>query len=438
MRAKPWYSLALLVAAGPAFGQTYSLAESTKEGDCTLITIETSLTGELKVSRDGKPAAVKIAAKNEHTLVEKVLATEKGLPKRTARRYTAAVSRATLDGEKAERSLATNRRLIVAERASDALFCYSPAGPLTRSDLEIVSEHFETLHLAGILPANEVRLGETWKVENNVVQSLCLFDGLISHELTAKLKEADANSALIGIEGPAKGIENGALANLTITATARYDFARKRITTIEWSQKDSRDQGPASPASEVETKTVLKRELLAQEPAELNAAALAQIPKGDELPASMSNLVHRDPAGRYQFLHSRDWHTVVQTDFHLVMRLLDRGDFIAQTTVTTWTNAGPGKHLTPVEFEKLVGTGRGWKMDEVAERSEVPTDADRWCYRITAGGELDGVKVMQTFYVVASPAGEQMILTFTMKPTAASKIGTRDLAIVNAVDFGNK
>src|SRR5688500_9761860 len=105
MRAKPWYALALLVAAGPAFGQSFTLVESPKEGECTRLTIETTLTGQLKVTRDGKPAAIKINAKNEHSLVEKVLATEKGLPKKTARHYATAVSRATLDGEKAERNL---------------------------------------------------------------------------------------------------------------------------------------------------------------------------------------------------------------------------------------------------------------------------------------------------------------------------------------------
>ena len=62
-------------------------------------------------------------------------------------------------------------------------------------------------------------------------------------------------------------------------------------------------------------------------------------------------------------------------------------------------------------------------MEEVIDRGEVPTDADRWVYRITARGELEGSKVVQNFYVVATASGEQMILTFTMKPA-----GDRDWA----------
>jgi hypothetical protein len=441
MRTRLWKILGLsiaVLAAHPALAQTYALVESPREGECFRIYAVTTLTGELRVTRDAKSVPVKITAKNEHTLLEKTLATEKGLPRKTSRHYLTATAQATLAGDPVQRTLSADRKLIVAERTGDALFCYSPAGPLTRNELEVVSEHFETLYIPGVLPTKEVQLGETWKIEDNVVQALCLFDGLISHDLAAKLKEVDAKTAVIAITGPAKGIENGALANLTIAASLRYDFASKRIVSIEWSQKDSRDQGPASPAAEVETKTVLKRELLAQEPAELNAAALAQVPSGSDLPASLTSLVHRDPAGRYQFLHSRDWFMVAQTDHHLVMRLLDRGDFVAQATVTMWTKAGVGKHMTPAEFEKLVGTGTGWKIDQIMEKSEVPTDSDRWAYRITASGELEGTKVAQNFYVLAGAAGEQIILTFTMKPASASKIGTRDLAILNAVDFPKK
>ena len=59
-----------------------------------------------------------------------------------------------------------DRRLIVAQRTGESLFCYAPAGPLTRADLEVVSEHFETLHLTGVLPGKEVEVGDTWKLDS--------------------------------------------------------------------------------------------------------------------------------------------------------------------------------------------------------------------------------------------------------------------------------
>ena len=59
------------------------------------------------------------------------------------------------------------------------------------------------------------------------------------------------------------------------------------------------------------------------------------------------------------------------------------------------------------------------------------TDADRWAYRVSARGVLDGTAVVQNFYVVANANGDQAILTFTLRPASAARIGTRDLELVN-------
>jgi hypothetical protein len=427
-----------LAASSGATAQTFHLAETSREGDCFRLKSETTVTGTLKVGRDGKQVPVKIAAKNEHALLERVLVVEKGLTRKTVRHYATAVSRASIDNEKMERTLAADRRLIIAQRASDSLFCYSPTGPLSRSELEVVSEHFETLHLPGMLPGRDVRVGDTWKLDPGVAQSVCLFDGLISHELVGKLKEVSGNTAIVVIEGTAKGIENGALASLNVSASMTYDLSAKRIVGVEWKQKDSRDQGPVSPAAEIDSTTTLKRELLDREPEELNSSVVAAIPAGYDPPAAVQQLLHRDPRGRYRLLHGRDWHVVGQTDFHLILRLLDRGDFVAQATVTYWKNAGAGKHMSPEEFERLTAEPANWKVEQILDRSEIPTDKDRWIYRIAARGELDGTKVVQNFFVVANANGEQMIVTITMKPNAPDRLGTRDLVLVQAIDFAKK
>ena len=429
--------LASLVGAMPAMAQPYALTESTRADDSARLAAETTLNGTLKVTRDGKQVPIRISAKNEHVFFERLLAVEKGLPRKSVRHYLTATSKANVDDERVERALAADHRLIVAQRTAESLLCYSPDGPLTRTERDVVSEHFETLHLTGLLPGKDVNVGDTWKIDAKIAQSVCLLDGVIAHTLTGKLKEVSANIAVIVVEGAAKGIENGAMAELTITAEVRFDLAKKRIVRVDWKQKDVRGQGSVSPAAEVETTTVLTRESLEETPAEVGPAVVARIPV-DEPPATLVYLLHRDPRNRFEFLYSRDWHTVGQTDHHLVLRFLDRGDFVAQATLATWQNAGAGKHISPEEFEKLAVGGTGWKMEEVLERGEVPTDAGRWVYRITARGDLEGSKVIQSFYVVAAPNGEQMIVTFTMRPASATRMGTRDLAIVNAIEFPKK
>ncbi|MCE9530085.1 MAG: hypothetical protein K8T89_02950 [Planctomycetes bacterium] len=429
--------LALLLLPTVGFAQNYNLSEIPNVGENYRVSIETTLTGSMTTTLDGKQNVLKISARNDHSILERSLIVEKGVIRKSARYYEKAMCQADVGDEKVKRSLRSERLLIVAQRQDDRLFCYSPAGPMSRAELEVVAEHFDTQHITGLLPDKEVTIEDTWKISNATAQALSLFEGLVSHDLTGKLTEVKDGRAIIVIEGKANGIELGASVKLEIKATVRYELLNHRIEEIKWVQKDAREQGPASPNSELESMTIVKRTFLAEEPKELSKSALVSVP-ADEPQEILKLLQFKDAHGRFTFLHTRDWHVVGQTDHHLVLRLLDRGDFIAQATVTAWRTEAPGKHASPEEFKKLLSESPGWDLEGIVEANEVPADDGRWIYRVTARGDLDGTKVVQNFFLLAGPKGEQLVVTFTMKPANAAKIGTRDLALVHAIEVLSK
>ena len=63
----------------------------------------------------------------------------------------------------------------------------------------------------------------------------------------------------------------------------------------------------------------------------------------------------------------------------------------------------------------------------------MPCEGGRWAYRVSAVGQTDGLKVMQNFYLVAGPEGEQVVLAFTMTPAQAKKLGKKDQALADAL-----
>src|SRR5207247_1587507 len=71
-------------------------------------------------------------------------------------------------------------------------------------------------------------------------------------------------------------------------------------------------------------------------------------------PPSLTKLVYADPQGRYQLVYERDWHIVGRSEQQLVLRLMDRGDFVAQLTITPWKKAAPGKHIGEEEFKEAM------------------------------------------------------------------------------------
>ena len=326
----------------------------------------------------------------------------------------------------------------MAQRLKEELLVYCPKGPLSREELELTSEHFDTLALTGLLPGKAVAVGATWKVSNPVAEALCNFEGLTGQDLTCKLEEVKDNQARVSVSGSSTGIDLGALAKLKITGRYTFDLTQRRLVALEWQQKDERDQGPVSPASAADTTITVKRALIPQ-PADLDDVRLVCVPDGTEAPPSrMVQLSYHDAKSRLDLLYPREWQTVGQTEQHLVFRLMDRGDLVAQVTITPWTAAKPGEHMTAEAFQEQMARTPGWNQEDVLQTGVVPSEAGRWVYRISALGQTEGQKLLQNFYLVAGAGGEQVVLAFTMTQAQAEKLGTRDLSLVGSIDFPKK
>jgi hypothetical protein len=428
----------LLTTVGTSRAQSYALVEPSRVGDCLRVHLEMKLSGEIRLNQRGKIVPIRLEASAEHEYPERILSVgRQGLPDKAVRFYEKAHAEIATNNDSTERGLRPERRLFVAQRYKDQLLVYAPAGAITRDEQQLTGEHFDSLCVTGILPTKEVTIGDSWKIANAEVQALCGFEGLTEQDLNAKLESVADQKAHIAITGTATGIDVGALVRLTIEASAEFDLATQRITSLHWKQINNRDQGPASPASTTQTNIVLTRAAL-EVPKNLSDVALVTVPEGFEPPLAMTSLEFRDPKSRFIMNYGREWQTVSRTDEHLVLRLMERGDFVAQATLSPWTKAEKGKHLSGEEFQEAMDATPGWQPEKVLQTGEVPAEGGRWMYRISALGKLDGSEVMQNFYLIASPEGEQLVIAFTMTPKQAERLGTRDLALAGSIELIDK
>jgi hypothetical protein len=414
---------------------TYSICEKAKVDDCFRITLDMTLTGEKRIHNDDKTVPLKLEAKAQHAFQERILLVGNSLPTKVARVYDVARAEIVNGSDRSERTLRPERKLIVAQRQHDQNTTYSPQGALLREELDLTNDNLDTLTLTGLLPTAEVKVGETWKVSNEAVQALCGFEALIKQDLVGKLEEVTEDTARVTITGKVSGIDVGATVNLTIEATSKVNLKEHRLVQLEWNTTDEREQGPVNPASSIKTTTMLKRESI-KEPECLGNVALVSIPEGLDVPPSLTQLWHRDPQGRFELNYSRDWQIVAQTKDHLVLRLMDQGDFISQATITPWKSAGKAQHMSPTRFRDVVESTPRWEVEKELEAGEIEgTVKDGWAYRISALGHLDGAPVLQNYYLLAGPNGDQAIVLFTMHPKQADKLGSRDLSLFGGVEF---
>ncbi len=428
-RRIPVALLTLLAVSGLARAQAVSLGEASLKDKCFRLALEMDLSGAIKFQQDGKQVSMKQSAQARHEFLERVLdAGPAGLPDRAARWYQAASARIDAGKESSERKFRDDRTLMMVQRMKDKVRAFAKS-PLSREELEL-TEHFDTLSLPGLLPCNEVKPGETWKLSSAAVQALCDLDGLIEHDLSGKLDKVRDQLAHFSVSGQANGIAMGAAVKLTIRATGQFDLAERRIVALDWQQTDQREQGPISPAFQADIHVKVKR-------APIDADQAEKLQDSYLVWENAKELSYADPQGRFELLHDRDWHAVGRSERHLVMRLMERGDFVAQVTIAPWKKAEPKNHLSEEEFKEAMANIPGWEQEQVIDpgtKMDDPRDGF-WTYRLGASGIWNGLKAVQYFYLVAGPEGDQVVLTFSMAPAQTQKLSTRDLDLVRGISF---
>jgi len=441
MRAGFLSFLLLTVFSSWSHGQTVLLVESPVTSECLRTEIRTRIDGERIYFQEDQRKSQKIVLQADHRFDEKILAVhgKSGLTAKTARLYELAKSSMSVGVESPVTStIRPDRRLTVAQRTDDGFMAYCPVGPLTSGELNLLGEHFDTLVLSGLLPGKDVSTGGTWDLANAAVIGLCGFEALESHKLTGSLTGIQGDKANFTISGVAKGIDLGAQVALNINATGVYDVSKKKIVSLEWKQEDGRDQGPVSPAFKANVVVNISR-LPIEAPAELSDNGLKGVPPGLDAPAHLTTLVYQDSQGLFELIHPRDWHLTGKKDPHTTFRLMDRGDFVAQADITPWQKAAPGQHLDAKDFRDKVLESPGWEPTQVVEEGQIQTtQPGRFIYRVSALGEINQLKVVQTFFLIAGPNGDQAIVAFTTRQTQVGKLAARDVAFVEGLDFGKK
>jgi hypothetical protein len=412
------------------------LKEDHQPGDAWRIKLAMELTGQLQMKSGEKLIFLELRATAKHRFHERLIGVDKDtLPERVARFYDEAQADVSVHASKETRTLRAERRLQVAQRSKDGTVAYALAGPLTREEYGLTGDHFDLLAVSALLPGKDVLVGESWDVSVPTAQALAGLGGLVSHNLVCKLEQVKDSLACVSVWGNVDGITYGAEMKSTIEGYLWFDVHAKRWTGLRWKQKDERGQGPVLPGAKTETNTTVVRTFGANSD-QLSDAVAAAVPT-EPSPAHLL-LVHRDSRGRHEFLHERDWHVIAQNEQCTVLRLLEKGELIAQLNVTPHTQSRPGEHISAEEFQRRVHDLPDFKVGQVLQAGEVPAEPGYWVYRLSVAGQSKELDVIQNHYVVVGPKGGQVFLTFTTELSLVERLGAKDLSIVGTVSFPEK
>ncbi|MCS7022938.1 MAG: hypothetical protein NZU63_14055 [Gemmataceae bacterium] len=395
--------------------------------------IVTTVTGVLFSQAEGQRRTLPVEGQGQHELTERILASEGGLPLHTLRHYKAVVVEVRVGGEKLPKVLRAERRCIVFGRLADGSRGFSPHGPLTRDELETVSEHLPPAVLTSLLPGKVVRVGDKWKISDPLVSELCLLDAVTSNQTEGELQAIKDGIAEFIVRGKVDGIDKGASVRLVVEGRGRFDLKDQRLIDYQWEQNDEREAGWWNPAAQLRIRVQVR--CRAAEPLPPLCQALVDKPQVWSRPEpTMLALQAEGPAGRYRLLYDRHWYVVGQTDSHLVLRYVEQGTVLAQVTLTNWRKASTDRDNQLAEFRKAVAATPGWKAEKTHEEKEIPGLAFR-AFRIIQEGQIGQEKMIQRFWLLTSEKGEQVVVTTTVPLSLGQRFGDKDTLLLRGLTF---
>lgn len=350
---------------------------------------------------------------------------------RSLRHYDSLETRISIADHVTSSRLDNDRRLVVAEGRREGVLLYSPSGPLTAADLELLRAPGDTLCLLGLLPPKAVAVGEKWSPGSWVGQMLTDIEAASQSDLSCTLQSVTDGKAKVTFEGNMVGATAASSATVKIQGWYVFDLKRQRLAQAEIEQTEKRSVGPISPGMNVTAKAIVSR-TPTDDANGITEEAAAAVPL--EPPAALIQLRFRAP-WNVEFNHDRDWHIFQQSAQIGVLRLLEKGVFVAQCNLSPVRPAAPGEHVAEKQFEDDIRASIGPRLKSLKKGEVIPTDDGRFLYRVTAVGESNNVPVTWIYYLCAAPNGSQVSFVFAVETALLDRLGNRDRQMLNSLRF---
>ncbi len=439
-----WHSLLTAAAAGDRDGKV-TLQERAEPGQSSKVVVELKASGLLKPglaegveAKAEKPLAMRIEAR--FAFVERVLEVSRGgRPRRVARQVAQAAAARNGEVLPEESAIRPAVSLLVAEMREGSVFTYSPGGPLTRTELELAQGPADPLALAGLLPeapAAAVKVDDHWKVSAEAARSLSGYDALAVNGLEATLTALDEDAARFRLRGEVQGAVLGGEGTIACDGTFTFDRKAGRIDRLDLERSEVRKPGPVEAGLDLKSTLSLDRHPC-EAPAALADAIVAALPTEPDPTLELLQLA--PPGGKFTLRHDRDWHTFSETTRLTVLKRLDHGEVVAQCNLANGPDAGRGRHQDLDQFRDDVRSALGRNFGRIVGEGEVEGDpAGGFRHKIAVGGKVGDVGVRWFYYLVASPAGDQLLATFTLTEDQTRRFADQDTRLIGSLRWRDR
>jgi hypothetical protein len=302
---------------------------------------------------------------------------------------------------------------------------------MTYEELELLEMPGDVLSLIAMLPDKKVSVGEKWTAPSWAAQMLTGTEAADKAEIICSLESVVAGTAKIRIKGEVAGANDGAATTVKVSGHILYNLKRGYIRRLELKQLEKSKPGPLSPAMDVAADVVLIRSLTEDE-GPLSAPEVSKIPLE---PTEDSIRIRFDASQDLRFHHSRFWHVHHQTKKTATLRMLDRGNVIAQAVIMPLPPAPPGNHIPEEKFQADIRAALAGQLTKLTTAEILKTKDKRYIYRVIAEGKVEKTDMLWIYYLCADPTGRQVSLVFTVEKAFLKTLGNEHEAFTTSLEF---
>jgi hypothetical protein len=347
----------------------------------------------------GQPAPKPLALRGDSAIDydERVLEVRDGGVRRTVRLVGRMEFRRTVGDRPQETALRRSVARLVLLRKGSTEVPFSPDGPLTWGEIDLVRTDVFAPALAGLLPSGAVRPGDRWPASMAAVQELTDMDRL-EGKVECRLEEVMAlekrRHARVAFEGEVRGATEDGPCRQRLEGYYFFDLESNHLSYLYLKGRHVLLDAEAKEVGQVEGRFVLTRRVAARLP-DLSDEAL----RGATLEPNADNtrLLYDNPDLGLRFLYPRRWRVAGVRGSQVTLDGADGSGLLI-------TLDPPARLPTGAAF---LAESRGWLEKQKARvvRVEPPRAVQAGLEQFALEAEMGGQKFLMDYYVARQGLG---------------------------------
>ena len=143
----------------------------------------------------------------------------------------------------------------------------------------------------------------------------------------------------------------------------------------------------------------------------------------------------RSEAGGFHLVYDRRWHITRNETQLVVLRLVDRGELVAQCNISPLPKLDQGKSVTIEEFQSEVQQSLGKRFDHFETVAEGKGAGGMRVLKVVASGVVSEIPIQWRYYLAIDPDGRRLALAYTMESDLIERFADADMAMTESIEF---